>query len=409
LPYYCFTEGKIEFGGCVNFMKAGMEYADYITTVSPSYAQEITYPYFGEGLDGYVRYCQHKLVGIINGLDEEAYNPATDKFIPATYTEENVFEQKAVNKENLQKELGLPINRNIPIVAMVSRLVEDKGLSLLTRIMDEMSQENMQFVLLGAGEQDFQNALKSWANRNPKKVSINLRFSEELAHKIYAAADIFIMPSRFEACGLSQLIALKYGTIPVVRETGGLKDTIIPYNKYTGEGNGLTFANFNAHELLFTVKTALSFYEDKTQWNKLVKNAMHSEFSWHTSAMAYKAVYDKVLTAETYAAPAKETKIAKAAEPVIQNVSFEELEEISEETKAAVKTLDTDKDKKAVTKKEVAKKAPAKKAATKTTTKKRAARKSTAKKVAAAAKRAVKKTAAKLTATRKSKKGKAAE
>lgn len=305
LPHYCYTNGNIEFGGCVNYMKAGMYYADYITTVSPSYAEEITYPYFGEKLDAYVRSCQGKLVGIINGLDEKSYNPATDKFIAAPYTVDNVLEQKAINKEKLQEELGLPVNKNIPVIAMVTRLVEDKGLSLVTRIMDEITQENIQFVVVGTGDEAIEEALNSWEARNPNKVSINLLFSEELAHKVYAGADIFVMPSRFEACGLSQLIALKYGTIPVVRETGGLKDTVIPYNKYTGEGNGLGFVNFNAHELLYSIKAALSFYEDLAQWSRMVLNAMNSNYSWDKSAAAYGKIYAQVLGQTPLAFPSQ--------------------------------------------------------------------------------------------------------
>ncbi len=461
LPHYCFTEGKIEFGGCVNFVKAGMEYADYITTVSPTYAKEITYPYFGEGLDGYVRSRQDKIQGIINGLDEEAYNPATDKFIAAPYNADNVLEKKYLNKEKLQKELGLPVDRSIPMIAMVSRLVEDKGLSLLTRIMDEISQENIQFVLLGAGDQDFQNALLAWAKRNPTKVSINLRFSEELAHKIYAAADIFAMPSRFEACGLSQLIALKYGTIPVVRKTGGLKDTITMYNKYTGEGNGLNFTNFNAHEFLFTLKTALSYFEDKVLWNKLVNNAMHSDFSWKDSALAYKKVYETVMKNKLSAKASKKVeavkvetapKAAKKIEEVkvevapkaeapkkveevkvevapkaeapkkIEEIKVEvapkveapkEVEEVKTEVEPEVKAEEKAEP---VAKKAAAKKAPAKKRATKTTkaakttkkatTKKATTKKNSVKSAAAAARDVVKKAVAKAIATKKTKTGK---
>ena len=353
LPYYCYTNGNIEFGGCVNYMKAGMYYADYITTVSPSYAEEITYPYFGEKLEAYVRSCQGKLVGIINGLDENAYNPATDKFIAAPYTVANVLEQKALNKEKLQEELGLPVNKNIPLIAMVTRLVEDKGLSLVTRIMDEITQENIQFVVVGTGDEAIEEALNNWEARNPNKVSINLLFSEELAHKVYAGADIFVMPSRFEACGLSQLIALKYGTIPVVRETGGLKDTVIPYNKYTGEGNGLGFLNFNAHELLYSIKSALSFYEDLAQWSQIVTNAMNSNYSWDKSAQVYGKIYAQVLGQSTVEMPASPEEVAVVEAEVVK------------------------------TKKAPAKKSPVKKtAAKKTTPKKTTAKKATAPKQA---------------------------
>jgi len=295
LPQYLFDSGKIECDGCVNYMKSGLVYADFITTVSPSYAQEITYPYYGERLDGYIRTCGDRIKGIINGLDEQRYNPATDTLIAAKYDAGSVLSGKVLDKEDLQRQLGLPVDRNKPIIAMISRLVEDKGMDLVTRIMDEMLLEDVQFVVLGTGPQNYEDALRGLASRNPTKVSVNTQFNEALAHKIYAGADIFIMPSRFEACGLSQLISLKYGTIPVVRETGGLKDTVIPFDKYTGEGNGLRFVNFNAHELLFTIKRALSYYEDSSLWSKLVQNAMNSDYGWKRSAASYKEVYDKLV------------------------------------------------------------------------------------------------------------------
>ncbi len=295
LPQNLFDNGNLECDGNVNFMKSGMVYADYITTVSKTYAREITYPYFGEHLDSFIRTCSDRLEGIINGLDEASYNPAHDQFIEATYTKRNVLSRKGMNKEALQKRLGLPVDHNVPIIAMVSRLVEDKGMDLVTRIMDELVQEDVQLVIVGTGDWAYEDAFRYLAEHNPTKVSANLLFSEELAHCVYAGADLFVMPSRYEPCGLSQLIALKYGTIPIVRETGGLKDTVIPFDKYTNEGNGLTFQNFNAHELLFTIKRALSYYADSSIWRHLVHNAISSQYGWDKSAAQYMALYKKVL------------------------------------------------------------------------------------------------------------------
>ena len=208
---------------------------DYITTVSPTYAQEITYPYFGERLDGYIRSNQDKVVGIINGLDEDAYNPETDPYIAQTYTSKDARAGKRVNKDALRKELGLRIKRGVPMVAMVSRLVEDKGMDLVTRIMDELVEDDVQLVIVGTGDWQYEEAFRDLARRYPTKVSANIMFNEGLAHRVYAAADIFLMPSRYEPCGLSQLIALRYGAVPVVRETGGLRDTVVPFDKYKNQ------------------------------------------------------------------------------------------------------------------------------------------------------------------------------
>ena len=295
LPQYLFDNGNLECDDCVNYMKSGMVYADYITTVSPTYAQEITYPYFGERLDGYIRSSQDKVVGIINGLDEDAYNPETDPYIAQTYTSKDARAGKRVNKDALRKELGLRIKRGVPMVAMVSRLVEDKGMDLVTRIMDELVEDDVQLVIVGTGDWQYEEAFRDLARRYPTKVSANIMFNEGLAHRVYAAADIFLMPSRYEPCGLSQLIALRYGAVPVVRETGGLRDTVVPFDKYKNQGNGLTFPNFNAHELLFTAKTALGYYEDTALWDHIVKNAMESDYSWKRSAQAYADLYKKVL------------------------------------------------------------------------------------------------------------------
>lgn len=295
LPQYLFTNGNLECDGCVNYMKSGMVYADYITTVSPTYAQEITYPYYGERLDGYIRANQDKVTGIINGLDVDVYNPRTDPYIKKQYTAANARAGKRDDKDDLRRSLGLPIRRGIPMIAIVSRLDESKGLDLITYIMDELLEDEIQLVLVGTGNARYEEFFRGLAQRHPTKVSANLLFDEALAHRVYAAADIFLMPSRYEPCGLSQLIALEYGAIPVVRATGGLKDTVIPFDKYRNTGNGFTFNNFNAHELLFTIKRALGAYEDSVVWNKLTSNAMNSDYSWTRSAEAYMKLYDKVL------------------------------------------------------------------------------------------------------------------
>lgn len=295
LPQYLFTNGNLECDGCVNYMKSGMVYADYITTVSPTYAQEITYPYYGEKLDGYIRDNQNKVTGIINGLDVDVYNPRTDPYIKKQYSAADARAGKRDDKDDLRRSLGLPIRRGIPMIAIVSRLDESKGLDLITYIMDELLQDEIQLVLVGTGNARYEEFFRGLAQRHPTKVSANILFDEALAHRVYAAADIFLMPSRYEPCGLSQLIALEYGAIPVVRATGGLKDTVIPFDKYKNTGNGFTFNNFNAHELLFTIKRALGAYEDTVVWNKLTSNAMNSDYSWTRSAEAYIKLYDKVL------------------------------------------------------------------------------------------------------------------
>lgn len=382
LPEVLYDNGQIEQGGAVNFMKAGMVYADYITTVSPSYAREIMEPYFGEGLDSYIRSISAKITGILNGLDDKIFDPATDEFIHTKYNGDNVIAGKAENKEALQARLGLPVDRNIPMIAMVSRLVADKGLDLLTRIMDELVLEGIQLVVLGTGDFQYEEALRNLASHNPTRVSINTLFSEELARNIYAAADILIMPSRFEACGLSQLIALRYGTIPVVRETGGLKDTITPFNKYTGEGNGLTFANFNAHEFLYSIKDALGLYSYAPVWSKLVQNAITGDFGWEKAAAQYTKIYEKIVAQEnvetvaSVKAKAKDVDAAEAvlpeniseAKPAMQKVA-EAVEELKSAVKAAAKKPVGKKTTKKATKKPTKRKSTAKKTTKKRTTK----------------------------------------
>ena len=327
LPLHLLYNGNIENDGDVNFMKAGMCYADFITTVSPSYAEEITYPYFGEGLEDYVALCAGKISGILNGLDEQEYNPETDPHIPVRFDASNVLVKKPLAKEALQRELGLTVNREIPVVGMITRLVEAKGLDLVMHIMDELMEEQVQLVVVGTGDEEYANALRELAWQHPGSVSVNILFNEGLARRVYAGADMFIMPSRYEACGLSQMIAMRYGTVPVVRETGGLKDSVINFDKYnTPEGNGFSFANFNAHELLFTIKRGLTCFAEKPLWEKIVYNAMHSDNSWNRSAQAYADLYAKVTEDNT---------------ATVEPVSEEQVEEATEEILAAVKGEET--------------------------------------------------------------------
>ncbi len=292
-PEY-FREDTLEFNGQVNCMKGGIIYADLLTTVSPTYAQEIRYPFYGEGLDGLLRQKGNKLEGILNGIDVNEYNPKTDRSIDIPYGEENL-EAKTQNKINLQKQLGLPVNEEIPLVGLVSRLTPQKGLELLIHILDELlSGQQLQIVLLGAGDEKYERFFSEAAFRYPEKIRVQLGFDEVLARKIYGAADLFLMPSRFEPCGLSQMIALRYGCIPIVRETGGLRDSIQGFNEDTKEGNGFSFYQFNAHELLFTIQKALRLFRHKETWRRLMKNAMRADFSWDRSADRYIELYDRL-------------------------------------------------------------------------------------------------------------------
>ena len=295
LDWKYFNNGDLEFYDAVNFMKGGLIYADFISTVSRTYAQEIQYEYFGEHLDGLLRSRKDDLYGIVNGLDYDVYNPMTDKNLFETYDLDS-YDRKQDNKVQLQKLLGLPEGRRVPMVALVSRLVAAKGMDLIVRMMDEILQhENIQFVLLGTGDKVFEDWFKGLAWRFPTKVSVNIRFSNELAQRIYAASDIFLMPSNYEPCGIGQLIALRYGSIPVVRETGGLKDTVKQYNKYTETGNGFVFGSYNAHEMMYALKRALGCYANYEIWKKIVENAMNSDYSWTESAKEYRKLYDKLL------------------------------------------------------------------------------------------------------------------
>ncbi|MDR2771567.1 MAG: glycogen synthase GlgA, partial [Clostridiales Family XIII bacterium] len=285
----------LAFGGAVNFLKGALHYADAITTVSPTYAREILTPYFGEGLDGVLRWRAECLTGILNGIDYSEYDPAIDKNIFRTYPGGD-SEGKAFNKKNLQAELSLPAAADTPLLVIVSRLIEQKGLDLVAHILEELLYaDDVQLAVLGTGDWRYEEMFYYFANRYPGKTAVRITFDETLARKIYAGGDILLMPSKFEPCGITQMIAMKYGTLPIVRETGGLRDTVTPYDEFTGEGTGFSFANYNAHELLFTVRKATDLYRnDRAAWRRIQKNACETDFSWRASADRYAALYDGI-------------------------------------------------------------------------------------------------------------------
>ncbi|AQS12103.1 glycogen synthase [Clostridium saccharobutylicum] len=280
----------LKFDEGVSFMKGGLYYSDIITTVSNSYAAEIQTSEYGQRLDGVLRDRSYALRGIVNGIDYDEFNPKTDRFIYKNY-DVNSIKNKVVNKTSLQQELGLAVDENIPMIAMVTRLTHQKGLDLLVDISDRLLQQNVQLVILGTGDSHYEDHFKWLDYKYGNKVSANIRFDNALANKIYAASDMFLMPSLFEPCGLGQLIALRYGSIPIVRETGGLKDTVTAYNEYTWEGNGFSFTNYNADELYNILQYALLIYQDKKRWNNLIEHAMNSDNSWNRSAQIYLDMY----------------------------------------------------------------------------------------------------------------------
>lgn len=292
--YEPFFNGSLEHNGAVSFLKGGINYSDKVTTVSKTYAEEIKTPEYGEQLDGLLRYRSDYLEGIVNGIDYKEYDPVNDKYISFKY-DYKTLDNKYLNKEELQKELNLPVNKDIPMIGLVSRLTHQKGCELIIKIIDEILEEDVQMVILGTGDYMYEESFKSFSARYPSKLSANIRFSNELAHKIYAASDMFLMPSLFEPCGLGQLIALRYGSIPIVRETGGLKDTVSPYNEYKESGNGFGFRNYSHEDLLNISRYALSIFKDKDRWNKIVKHAMESDNSWTKSAREYMRIYEELI------------------------------------------------------------------------------------------------------------------
>ena len=294
LPDYYFTPDKLESYKNGNFLKGGVVYADAITTVSQTYAQEIQEPFYGEGLDGLLRARKNDLRGIVNGIDYEEFNPETDQLIYQPYNAKTFRKEKIKNKKGLQKEFGLTEDEHKFMIGVVSRLTDQKGFDLIACVMEEMlSLDSIQMVVLGTGEAQYENLFRYLAGKYPDKLSANICYSNELSHRIYAACDAFLMPSLFEPCGLSQLMSLRYGTLPIVRETGGLKDTVQPYNEYENTGTGFTFTNYNAHEMMHTVRYAEKiFYDRKREWNKMVDRAMQADFSWKVSAGKYQEMYD---------------------------------------------------------------------------------------------------------------------
>ena len=288
-----FTDASLKFYDAVSFMKGGIVFSDAVTTVSDTYAREIQTPFYGEALDGLLCSKADNLYGIVNGIDYELYHPKVDKKILFNYDVKS-RKQKVKNKLKLQEKLCLTVSEDIPMIGIVTRLVKQKGLDLIVDKLQELLSLPIQIVLLGNGDGYYEDIFQYYASIYPSRISTNIVFDEGLAQQIYAASDMFLMPSLFEPCGIGQLIALKYGSIPIIRETGGLKDTIIPYNKYTGTGNGFSFANYSSEELLDAINRALELYEDKVSWDKLIKNAMESNNSWENSAKNYRDLYNNI-------------------------------------------------------------------------------------------------------------------
>ncbi len=293
LPDYMFTPDKLEYKKDANMLKGGLVYADYITTVSETYADEIKYPFYGEGLDGLLRAKKMQLRGIVNGIDYNIFNPATDEHIYAKYSNKSFRKGKAENKRRLQEQLGLPQNPNKYMIAIISRLTDQKGLDLVQYAIERILDSNTQLVVIGTGESRYENMFKHYAWKYKDRVSANILYSDDLAHKLYAGADAMLVPSLFEPCGLTQLMSLRYGTVPIVRETGGLKDTVEPYNEFEGTGTGFSFKNYNAEEMLSVINYSKKvFFETPKEWDKIVKRGMEKDFSWNSSAKQYEGIYN---------------------------------------------------------------------------------------------------------------------
>lgn len=285
---------ELEFENMINFMKCGINTADFITTVSETYAKEILYDFFGFGMSNILKTRNNELFGIINGIDYTDFNPKVDKKIGYNYSLYNYLKGKSENKAILRKELGMETNK-LPIVGIVSRLANQKGFDLIEEVIEDYLKNNkMQLVLLGSGDEYIENYYKEMKKKYPKNIGVHIGYSDELARKVYAGSDMFLMPSKFEPCGLAQLISLKYGTLPIVRLTGGLKDSIIPFNQYTLEGNGFGFDNYNSKDMAAVIDLALDVYKDPKIWNMMVKRGMEQDFSWEQSALKYIDLYNKL-------------------------------------------------------------------------------------------------------------------
>lgn len=364
----------------INYMLGALRYADAITTVSPTYANEIQTPEFGEGLDGVLRERSYALQGILNGIDVAGFDPATDKRIAANYTVDD-RSGKAVCKAKLQEELGLEVRDDRPLMVMVTRLTRQKGMDLVMYALDRILAGGVQVAVLGTGDRDYEDGLRYFQDKYPGTMAARIEFDPALSQRMYAAADMFLMPSKFEPCGLSQIIAMRYGTLPIVRETGGLKDTVIPYNEFTGEGTGFSFSNFNGDEMGDAVfRAARLFWDNRDAWNQLVTQAMSQDFSWTRSA-------DKYLDLYFFMHPEIERPAAVVDEPAVVAEPEPKAEPVVEAPAAEEPKVEA--------------KPAAKSAAKKTTTRKTTAKKATTTKAAAAKTAAAKKTAPKATTTRK--------
>lgn len=406
---YYFTPDKLEFYRDANLLKGGMVYANKISTVSSTYAGEITTEEYGEGLHNLLKARRDDLVGIVNGISYKDWNPQTDKQIYQNYTAKTVHKNKVINKTKLQEELGLPVDPNRMMVGIVSRLTDQKGFDLVAYKIEELCAGGLQVVVLGTGDEKYENLFRHYAWKYPDRFSAQIYFSNEMSHKIYAASDAFLMPSRFEPCGLSQLISLRYGTVPIVRETGGLKDTVIPYNEYTGEGTGFSFANYNADEMMNIIWYAMNIYYDrKDEWNNIIDNGMSVDYSWNVSADKYihlyqelTGIYEDLKPVQKKTAP-KKTAVKKSApkkksdfeaslkanaeasaEKAAENAKEPEIVKVKnpfdEAEKAPSQTAEKTPAKKTAVKKTAPKKTAPKTAAKKTTAKKTSAPKKSAK------------------------------
>ena len=387
----------------INYMLGALRYADAITTVSPTYANEIQTPEFGEGLDGVLRERSYALQGILNGIDVAGFDPATDKRIAANYTVED-RSGKAVCKAKLQEELGLEVRDDRPLMVMVTRLTRQKGMDLVMYALDRILAGGVQVAVLGTGDRDYEDGLRYFQDKYPCTMAARIEFDPALSQRMYAAADMFLMPSKFEPCGLSQIIAMRYGTLPIVRETGGLKDTVQPYNEFTGEGTGFSFSNFNGDEMGDAVfRAARLFWDNRVAWNQLVTQAMSQDFSWTRSADKYLDLYffmhpeieRPAAVVEEAAAVTEEAEAEPevVAEPVVEAPVAAEVPKVEEKPVEA--------EVKAETAPEAEAKLAAKPAVKKTTTRKTTAKKATTTKAAATKATATKTTAAKATTTRK--------
>ena len=393
----------------INYMLGALHYADAITTVSPTYAGEIQTPEFGEGLDGVLRERSYALQGILNGIDVAAFDPATDKRIAANYTVDDRY-GKAVCKAKLQEELGLEVRDDRPLMVMVTRLTRQKGMDLVMYALDRILSGGVQVAVLGTGDRDYEDGLRYFQDKYPGTMAARIEFDPALSQRMYAAADMFLMPSKFEPCGLSQIIAMRYGTLPIVRETGGLKDTVIPYNEFTGEGTGFSFSNFNGDEMGDAVfRAARLFWDNRDAWNQLVTQAMSQDFSWTRSADKYLDLYffmhpEIERPAAVEAATAVEEPVADEAEPAatVKEPAVAE-EPKAEEKPVEAKPAKADPEVKveATPEPEPEVKPAAKPATKKTTTRKATAKKATTTKATASKTTAAKATTAKASTTRK--------